>query len=90
MSITAVKHYGYPVIYRAIVPTGGTGTEVIYIKQSPLPTANFYYTCQVKDASNAVRAGVTSVYDKTTGAITVGAALGGLDIVTISGSWTTK
>jgi len=89
MSITASNVYSFPVTYTATVPSGTTGTETIILKTSPLPTPNFYYTCQVKDSTGAAQAGITSNYAKATGILTV-AGLGDNDVVTIAGSWTTK
>jgi len=90
MAITATAHKSIPIMYKGIVPSGTTGTEAITIKSSPLPTSNFYYTCQVKDSTGAERASITSVYDKTTGIVTVGSTLAYLDTVILAGNWTTK
>jgi predicted carbohydrate-binding protein with CBM5 and CBM33 domain len=90
MAITATPIKSVPVMYKVTVPSGTTGTEVITIKSSPLPTSNFYYTCQVKDSTGAEKASITSVYDKATGEMTVSSTLAYLDVVTIAGSWTTK
>jgi len=90
MAITATAIKSVPVMYKGTVPSGTTGTEVITIKTAPLPTSNFYYTCQVKTSAGAERASITSVYDKTAGTLTVSSTLAYLDVVTIAGSWTTK
>lgn len=90
MAITATAIKSVPVMYKGTVPSGTTGTEVITIKTAPLPTSNFYYTCQVKDSTGAERASITSVYDKNTGTMSVGSTLQYQDAITIAGSWTTK
>jgi len=89
MSITASNVYSFPVTYTATVPSGTTGQELIVLKTSPLPTPNFYYTCQVKDSTGAAQAGITSNYAKATGILTVD-GLGDLDTIVVAGSWTTK
>jgi hypothetical protein len=90
MAITATPLKAVPIMYKAIVPSGTTGTEIITLKSAPLPTSNFYYTCQVKTSAGAEKASITSVYDKATGEVTVSSTLAYLDVVTIAGSWTTK
>jgi len=87
MAITATVLRGFPVMYKGTV-TSITGTELITIKDAPLPTNSFYFIYKVKTSAEANRAGTSAVYDKTTGVMTV-TGVTATDIITIEGMWVT-
>ena len=84
---TATVLRGFPVMYIETI-VSVTGTELVTIKDAPLPTNSFYFVYKVKTAAGQNRAGTSAVYDKTTGVMTV-TGVTATDIITIEGMWAT-
>jgi hypothetical protein len=85
MAITAMIVRGFPMMYSGTV-TSVTGTELVTIVSTPLPTDNLYFIYKVKTSAGANRAGTSAVYDKATGVMTV-TGVTATDVITVHGQW---